>query len=110
MEYLPDTLWDAMKAGSLDDPAKVSVVMQLLSALDYLSRRDPYVVHRDIKPKNIFLKAGTCVLGDFGLGVSGRDSRRGGPTRRGHSGDGADVPNAGTGRVSRQREEAAARE
>ena len=67
MEYLPDTLWNAMKAGSLDDPAKVSIVMQLLSALDYLSRRDPYVVHRDIKPKNIFLKAGTCVLGDFGL-------------------------------------------
>lgn len=67
MEYLPGTLWEAMKAGSLDETAKVSVVMQLLSALDYLSRRDPYVVHRDIKPKNIFLKAGTCVLGDFGL-------------------------------------------
>jgi serine/threonine protein kinase len=65
MEYLPDTLFT--KAASLNDPAKVSVVMQLLSALDYLSRRDPYVVHRDIKPKNIFLKAGTCVLGDFGL-------------------------------------------
>ena len=25
------------------------------------------LVHRDIKPNNIFLKAGTCVLGDFGL-------------------------------------------
>jgi serine/threonine protein kinase len=67
MEYLPTTLREAMKTRSLDETAKVSIVMQLLSALDYLSRRDPYVVHRDIKPANIFLKAGSCVLGDFGL-------------------------------------------
>ena len=44
MEYLPRTLWESMKDGSLDETAKVNVVMQLLSALDYLSRRDPYVV------------------------------------------------------------------
>jgi serine/threonine protein kinase len=67
MEYLPRTLWEATKDGSLDESAKINVVMQILSALDYLSRRDPYVVHRDIKPKNIFLKAGTAALGDFGL-------------------------------------------
>jgi serine/threonine-protein kinase len=67
MEYLPKTLREVMKTGWLSDTAKVSVVMQLLSALDYLSRRDPSVVHRDIKPKNIFLRAESCVLGDFGL-------------------------------------------
>ena len=68
MEYLPATLWAVTRDGKLNDLAKLSIVMQLLSALDYLSRRDPYVVHRDIKPKNIFLKdAELCVLGDFGL-------------------------------------------
>jgi serine/threonine-protein kinase len=67
MEYLPETLSKAMQAGGLADEDQLSVVMQLLSALNYLSRRDPPVVHRDIKPSNIFLKKGSCVLGDFGL-------------------------------------------
>ncbi len=67
MEYLPVTLSEAMKDGSLDHVERINIVMQLLSALDYLSRRDPYIVHRDIKPTNIFWKAGSCVLGDFGL-------------------------------------------
>jgi|GEM_PF-3882506 len=67
MEYLPATLAQAIRDDSLDIIAKTRIVMQLLSALNYLAHRDPYLVHRDIKPKNIFLKADSCVLGDFGL-------------------------------------------
>jgi serine/threonine protein kinase len=40
MEYLPVTLWEAMKDQTLSESDKVSIVMQLLSALDYLSRRN----------------------------------------------------------------------
>ncbi len=67
MEYLPQTLSKAEQTDKLTAKNKLSIVMQLLSALNYLSRRDPPVVHRDIKPSNIFLKKDTCVLGDFGL-------------------------------------------
>lgn len=57
MEYLPDTLSKIMRVdGSLNDRGKLNIIMQLLSALNYLSRRDPPSVHRDIKPSNIFLK------------------------------------------------------
>jgi serine/threonine protein kinase len=46
---------------------KLSYVLQLLSALNYLAALTPQVVHRDIKPQNIFVKGGSAVLGDFGL-------------------------------------------
>jgi serine/threonine protein kinase len=86
MEHLPDTLLKSMRAGNLPDRTKLTIVMQLLSAVNYLSRRDPPAVHRDIKPSNIFLKGGACVLGDFGLifqvegpgrGVAGAGKRSG---------------------------------
>jgi serine/threonine-protein kinase len=75
MEFLPETLSKAMPQGSLTDAERLSIVMQLLSALNYLSRRDPAVVHRDIKPSNIFLKKDSCVLGDFGLILQVDESR-----------------------------------
>jgi serine/threonine protein kinase len=47
--------------------AKMAYAVQLISALEYLSHPDVMVVHRDIKPANVFIKGGSCVLGDFGL-------------------------------------------
>lgn len=66
-EYLPDTLYQIIRAGRTSLVMKVSFALQLLSALSYLEQRSPSVVHRDIKPKNIFVKGRSCVLGDFGL-------------------------------------------
>ena len=65
-EYLPLTLADIMRR----NPTlvqKVSFSIQLLCGLTYLSDLVPPAVHRDIKPDNIFVKGGSCVLGDFGL-------------------------------------------
>lgn len=66
-EYLPQTLADVLRAGSSSIPERISYALQLLSALTYLATNEPAVVHRDIKPQNIFVKGGSSVLGDFGL-------------------------------------------
>lgn len=66
-EYLPRTLFQVMRAGTSSITEKLAFATQLLSALVYLDAQDPPVVHRDIKPQNIFVKGRACVLGDFGL-------------------------------------------
>lgn len=66
-EYLPRTLADAIRSKALSMAQRSSIAIQLISALRYLSDRDPPIIHRDIKPQNIFLKGDSCVLGDFGL-------------------------------------------
>jgi serine/threonine protein kinase len=66
VEYLPRTLEVALRAG-LTIVEKLACALQLLSGLQYLSSLTPQVVHRDIKPQNIFLRGRACVLGDFGL-------------------------------------------
>lgn len=66
-EYLPKTLAVVIRENTASLAEKVSYALQLLSALDYLASRPRPVIHRDIKPQNIFVKGGSCVLGDFGL-------------------------------------------
>ncbi len=66
-EYLPQRLFDIMRAGDATIAQRLAYILQLLSALSYLSTRTPQVVHRDIKPQNAFVKGRSCVLGDFGL-------------------------------------------
>ncbi len=66
-EYLPQTLAKTIRAGATKMIEKLSFMVQLLSALEYLAALQPSVMHRDIKPQNVFVKGGACVLGDFGL-------------------------------------------
>lgn len=65
-EYLPQTLFDLMRIRTTI-AERLSITLQLLSALAYLAIQAPPVIHRDVKPQNIFLKGRSCVLGDFGL-------------------------------------------
>jgi len=66
-EYLPNRLFDIIRSNSASTTQKISYALQLLSGLAFLELLVPQVVHRDIKPQNVFVKGGSCVLGDFGL-------------------------------------------
>lgn len=66
-EYLPQTMEKAIRAGTTSMVEKLSFMMQLLATLEYLAGLPTPVIHRDIKPQNVFVKGGACVLGDFGL-------------------------------------------
>lgn len=68
MEHMQGSLHDVYERKlEYGDRLKISIVVQLLSALNYLARLDPPGVHCDIKPKNILFKGTSCVLSDFGL-------------------------------------------
>lgn len=65
-EYYPNTLVDVMKNGA-DILEKCIYLTNLMSAINYLTLLDKKIVHRDIKPQNIFIKGRSAIVGDFGL-------------------------------------------
>lgn len=63
--YYPHTLDSFMSARAVSYEQKVRFTHMLLMALSQLKEQN--VVHRDIKPQNIFTDGASIVLGDFGL-------------------------------------------
>jgi serine/threonine protein kinase len=65
-EYLPKTLRPLMEQ-NLSQAIKLNIAIQLVSSLIELEQSEPAIVHRDIKPRNIFISGNKAVLGDFGI-------------------------------------------
>jgi len=88
MEYLEaETLADRLARGPLPAPDAVAAARDVLAALESAHGRG--VVHRDVKPANIFLLKGRAILADFGIA---KDTAATGP---GLTGDGRVVGSPG---------------
>lgn len=73
MEYLDgETLADRLTRGVLPMPEAMRLGRDLLDALREAHQRG--VIHRDVKPGNIFLVNGRGVLADFGIAKSSSDT------------------------------------
>jgi len=72
MDYLAaETLADRIARGPLPAAEVLALGSDLLAALDAAHRQG--ILHRDVKPANLFLLEGRAVLGDFGIAKSATD-------------------------------------
>ena len=64
-DFMPQTLAKLLSSGTIPFRSKVKYACQLLSAVSVLQKQN--ILHRDIKPNNIFISNDNVKLGDFGL-------------------------------------------
>ncbi len=70
MQHMPgDTLDDLIRReGRLPIQQAVRIACDVAAGLEYSHRHD--VIHRDIKPRNIFVHEGVALVADFGLAIA----------------------------------------
>jgi tRNA A-37 threonylcarbamoyl transferase component Bud32/tetratricopeptide (TPR) repeat protein len=67
-ELFRDSLADRLRAGPLPEAPALRMTRRLLEGLGHVHELG--IVHRDVKPGNIFFRGDTPVLGDFGIARS----------------------------------------
>lgn len=73
MEFCETDLKKFIDNNPLTDNVKILIFKEILAVMKKVHERD--VIHRDISPKNIFLKDNRIVIADFGLGKDLQNGR-----------------------------------
>ena len=66
MEYCASDLKAYLRHTGLSEEARILLILEILEIMQCVHERN--VLHRDLSPKNIFIKSGHAVIADFGLG------------------------------------------
>ena len=66
MEYVEQDLKNYVENHALTESQKLKLIMDILSIMKSVHERG--VIHRDLSPKNIFVRDGNPIIADFGLG------------------------------------------
>lgn len=66
MEYCSTDLKNYIADMNLNETQRIDLVLEILGIMDQVHNRG--VLHRDLSPKNIFIKDGHPIIADFGLG------------------------------------------